>query len=86
LQCPAAAARIVAESHFGNNDAVAWSGIHALMDCLGSTRCFTARSTRGIYLAPALYEAGLASLTRTDDDMAHTVASAPAVFHLLLLI
>ncbi|MBA3059215.1 MAG: glutamate-1-semialdehyde 2,1-aminomutase [Gammaproteobacteria bacterium] len=35
---------------------------------------------RGVYIAPALYEAGFVSAAHTDDDIAATVAAARAVF------
>ncbi len=35
---------------------------------------------RGIYIAPALYEAGFVSSAHTEDDVAETVAAARAVF------
>ena len=38
---------------------------------------------RGVYIAPALYEAGFVSAAHTDDDIAHTVAVAADVFKLL---
>jgi glutamate-1-semialdehyde 2,1-aminomutase len=38
---------------------------------------------RGVYIAPALYEAGFVSATHTDDDIAATVAAAREVFKLL---
>jgi glutamate-1-semialdehyde 2,1-aminomutase len=38
---------------------------------------------RGVYIAPALYEAGFVSAAHTDDDIAHTVAVATDVFKLL---
>jgi glutamate-1-semialdehyde 2,1-aminomutase len=38
---------------------------------------------RGIYIAPALYEAGFVSAAHTDDDIAHTIAVAAEVFKLL---
>ncbi|WP_343592542.1 glutamate-1-semialdehyde 2,1-aminomutase [Paracidovorax wautersii] len=36
---------------------------------------------RGIYIAPALYEAGFVSAAHTDEDIAATVAAAAEVFH-----
>jgi glutamate-1-semialdehyde 2,1-aminomutase len=38
---------------------------------------------RGIYFAPALYEAGFVSAAHTDDDIAETVAAASEVFKTL---
>jgi glutamate-1-semialdehyde 2,1-aminomutase len=38
---------------------------------------------RGVYIAPALYEAGFVSAAHTDGDIAHTVAVAGEVFKLL---
>ncbi len=38
---------------------------------------------RGVYIAPALYEAGFVSAAHTDEDIAHTVAVAADVFKLL---
>ena len=38
---------------------------------------------RGVYIAPALYEAGFVSATHTDEDIAATVAAAREVFKLL---
>jgi glutamate-1-semialdehyde 2,1-aminomutase len=38
---------------------------------------------RGVYFAPALYEAGFVSAAHTDDDIAETVAAAATVFKLL---
>jgi len=38
---------------------------------------------RGIYIAPALYEAGFVSAAHTDEDIAHTVFVAADVFKLL---
>jgi glutamate-1-semialdehyde 2,1-aminomutase len=38
---------------------------------------------RGVYFAPALYEAGFVSTAHTDDDIAETVAAAAAVLKLL---
>ena len=35
---------------------------------------------RGVYIAPALYEAGFVSAAHTDADIAHTVAVASDVF------
>ena len=35
---------------------------------------------RGVYFAPALYEAGFVSAAHTDEDIAHTVASAAEIF------
>jgi len=35
---------------------------------------------RGVYLAPALYEAGFVSAAHTDDDIARTVAAAAEIF------
>ena len=35
---------------------------------------------RGVYIAPALYEAGFVSAAHTDDDIATTVAAAREVF------
>lgn len=38
---------------------------------------------RGIYIAPALYEAGFVSAAHSDDDIAQTVAAAREVFRML---
>lgn len=38
---------------------------------------------RGVYIAPALYEAGFVSAAHTEDDIATTVAAAREVFRLL---
>ncbi len=38
---------------------------------------------RGVYIAPALYEAGFVSSAHTDDDIAETVAAASAIFKAL---
>ena len=38
---------------------------------------------RGVYIAPALYEAGFVSAAHTDEDIAHTVSVAADVFKLL---
>ncbi len=38
---------------------------------------------RGIYIAPAMYEAGFVSAAHTDDDIAQTVAAAREVFKLI---
>ena len=35
---------------------------------------------RGVYFAPALYEAGFVSAAHTDEDIAHTVAAAAEIF------
>jgi glutamate-1-semialdehyde 2,1-aminomutase len=38
---------------------------------------------RGVYIAPALYEAGFVSAAHTDADIAHTVQAAAEVFNSL---
>jgi glutamate-1-semialdehyde 2,1-aminomutase len=38
---------------------------------------------RGVYIAPALYEAGFVSAAHTEADIAATVAAASEVFHTL---
>jgi glutamate-1-semialdehyde 2,1-aminomutase len=38
---------------------------------------------RGVYIAPALYEAGFVSAAHSEDDIAQTVAAAREVFRLL---
>jgi glutamate-1-semialdehyde 2,1-aminomutase len=38
---------------------------------------------RGVYIAPALYEAGFVSAAHTDEDIAHTVSVAADVFKML---
>jgi glutamate-1-semialdehyde 2,1-aminomutase len=43
-------------------------------------RFFHGMLARGVYFAPALYEAGFVSAAHTDDDIAHTVAAAGEVF------
>jgi glutamate-1-semialdehyde 2,1-aminomutase len=35
---------------------------------------------RGVYIAPALYEAGFVSAAHSDDDIAQTVAAAREIF------
>ena len=35
---------------------------------------------RGVYIAPALYEAGFVSAAHSPEDIAHTVAAAGEVF------
>ena len=44
---------------------------------------FHALLDRGVYIAPALYEAGFVSAAHTDDDIAQTVAAAREAFRLL---
>jgi len=39
---------------------------------------------RGVYIAPALYEAGFVSAAHTDEDIANTVTAAREIFKLLL--
>ena len=46
-------------------------------------RLFHGMLDRGIYFAPALYEAGFVSAAHTDDDIAETVAAASDVFKTL---
>jgi len=46
-------------------------------------RFFHGMLDRGIYLAPALYEAGFVSAAHTDADIAATVAAAAEVFRTL---
>ena len=43
-------------------------------------RFFHAMLDRGVYLAPALYEAGFVSAAHSEDDIAPTVAAAREVF------
>ena len=38
---------------------------------------------RGVYIAPALYEAGFVSAAHTDEDIAHTVQAAAEIFRTL---
>ena len=38
---------------------------------------------RGVYLAPALYEAGFVSAAHSDEDIAATVAAARQIFKTL---
>ena len=38
---------------------------------------------RGVYIAPALYEAGFVSAAHTDEDIAQTIAVAREVFNTL---
>jgi glutamate-1-semialdehyde 2,1-aminomutase len=38
---------------------------------------------RGVYIAPALYEAGFVSAAHTDEDIATSVAAANEVFKML---
>jgi len=44
-------------------------------------RFFHAMLDRGVYLAPALYEAGFVSASHTADDIAQTVGAAAQAFH-----
>ena len=46
-------------------------------------RLFHGLLDRGVYIAPALYEAGFVSSAHSEDDIAQTVASAREVFALL---
>ncbi|WP_296494660.1 glutamate-1-semialdehyde 2,1-aminomutase [Rhodoferax sp.] len=46
-------------------------------------RLFHGLLDRGVYIAPALYEAGFVSAAHTEEDIAHTVAAAREVFKLL---
>ena len=46
-------------------------------------RLFHGLLERGIYIAPALYEAGFVSAAHTDDDIAQTIAVAAEAFRLL---
>jgi len=46
-------------------------------------RFFHAMLDRGVYLAPALYEAGFVSASHTADDIAQTVGAAAQAFHSL---
>jgi len=43
-------------------------------------RLFHGLLDRGVYIAPALYEAGFVSSAHTEDDIAQTVAAARDVF------
>jgi glutamate-1-semialdehyde 2,1-aminomutase len=43
-------------------------------------RLFHGLLDRGVYIAPALYEAGFVSSAHSDEDIAQTVAAARAVF------
>ena len=45
-----------------------------------SARLFHGLLDRGVYIAPALYEAGFVSSAHSDDDIAQTVAAAKEVF------
>ncbi|HUD33001.1 MAG TPA: aspartate aminotransferase family protein, partial [Variovorax sp.] len=38
---------------------------------------------RGVYIAPALYEAGFVSSAHTEEDIAETVAAAREIFRTL---
>ena len=46
-------------------------------------RLFHGMLERGVYFAPALYEAGFVSAAHTDADIADTVAAAREVFKTL---
>ncbi len=46
-------------------------------------RLFHGLLDRGVYIAPALYEAGFVSQAHTDADIAATVAAAAEVFQTL---
>ena len=46
-------------------------------------RLFHGLLDRGVYIAPALYEAGFVSAAHTDEDIAHTVQAAADVFKTL---
>ena len=46
-------------------------------------RLFHGMLERGIYFAPALYEAGFVSAAHSADDIAATVSAAEAVFRTL---
>jgi glutamate-1-semialdehyde 2,1-aminomutase len=46
-------------------------------------RLFHGLLDRGVYIAPALYEAGFVSAAHSDDDIAQTVAAAAEVFKAL---
>ncbi|MBC7215116.1 MAG: glutamate-1-semialdehyde 2,1-aminomutase [Burkholderiaceae bacterium] len=46
-------------------------------------RLFHGLLERGVYIAPALYEAGFVSAAHSEDDIAQTLAAAEAVFELL---
>ena len=46
-------------------------------------RLFHGLLDRGVYIAPALYEAGFVSAAHTDEDIAATVAAAREVFRAL---
>jgi glutamate-1-semialdehyde 2,1-aminomutase len=45
-------------------------------------RFFHGMLARGVYLAPALYEAGFVSAAHSDDDVASTVTAAREAFGL----
>ena len=46
-------------------------------------RLFHGLLDRGVYIAPALYEAGFVSAAHTDEDIAHTVQAAAEIFRTL---
>ncbi len=46
-------------------------------------RLFHGLLERGVYIAPALYEAGFVSAAHSEDDIAQTIAVADAVFESL---
>jgi glutamate-1-semialdehyde 2,1-aminomutase len=46
-------------------------------------RLFHGLLDRGVYIAPALYEAGFVSAAHTDADIAHTVQAAAEIFRTL---
>jgi glutamate-1-semialdehyde 2,1-aminomutase len=49
-------------------------------DSVGFNRLFHGLLDRGIYIAPALYEAGFVSSAHSDADIAETIAAAREVF------
>ena len=55
-------------------------GVVMATDQTRFNRFFHGMLSRGVYLAPALYEAGFVSAAHTDDDIAATVAAARAAF------
>ncbi len=53
-------------------------------DSAGFNQLFHGLLDRGVYIAPALYEAGFVSAAHTDSDIEATVVAAQEVFQLLL--
>jgi glutamate-1-semialdehyde 2,1-aminomutase len=49
-------------------------------DAPAFNRLFHGLLARGVYIAPALYEAGFVSSAHSDGDIAETIGAARAVF------